>query len=43
MASHAFLSDQQIADMLTFIIQSFGNNASEIVAEEVTKVRKSIE
>lgn len=42
MASHAFLSDQQIADVLTFVRQSFGNNASEILPEEVTKVRNSI-
>lgn len=43
MASHAFLSDQQVADVLTFVRQSFGNDASDIKAEEVTKVRKSID
>ena len=43
MASHAFLSDQQIADVLTFVRQSFGNDASAISQEEVQKVRKSIE
>lgn len=42
MASHAFLSDQQIADVLTFVRKSFGNNASNIEVEEVTKVRTSI-
>ena len=42
MASHSFLSDQQIADVLTFVRQSFGNNASDINPEEVTNVRKSI-
>ena len=42
MASHSFLSDQQIADVLTFVRQSFGNNASDIKPEEVTNVRKSI-
>lgn len=39
MASHAFLSDQQIADVLTFVRQSFGNNASEITVSEVQSVR----
>lgn len=42
MASHSFLSDQQVADVLTFVRQSFGNDASEIKADEVAKVRKSI-
>lgn len=42
MASHSFLSDQQIADVLTFVRQSFGNNASKISASEVSKVRNSI-
>ncbi|MCK5699984.1 MAG: cytochrome c, partial [Cyclobacteriaceae bacterium] len=42
MASHAFLSDQQIADVLTFVRQSFGNDAVEIKPEEVSKVRTSI-
>lgn len=40
MASHAFLSDQQVADVLTFVRQSFGNDASEITVDEVIKVRK---
>ena len=42
MASHAFLSDQQIADVLSFVRQSFGNNASEITADEVAEVRSNI-
>ncbi len=42
MASHSFLSDQQIADVLTFVRQSFGNDASEITSEDVTKVRAGI-
>jgi glucose/arabinose dehydrogenase/mono/diheme cytochrome c family protein len=42
MASHSFLSDQQVADVLTFVRQSFGNEASEIKPDEVAKVRKSI-
>ena len=43
MASHAFLSDQQIADVLTFVRQSFGNDANEVKPEEVRKVRNLIE
>ncbi len=42
MASQAFLSDQQIADVLTFIRQCYGNNATEIFPEEVSKIRKAI-
>ena len=42
MASHAFLSDQQIADVLTFVRKSFGNDARAIKPEEVTAVRSSI-
>lgn len=43
MASHSFLSDQHVADVLTFVRQSFGNDASEIKPEDVTKVRNSID
>ena len=39
MPPHSHLSDRQIADVLTYIRQSFGNNASEITVEEVQKVR----
>ena len=39
MASHDFLTDQQIADVLTFIRNSFGNKASAIKAPEVKAVR----
>ncbi len=39
MASHAFLSDQQIADVLTYVRQSFGNNASPVTVEEVVERR----
>jgi mono/diheme cytochrome c family protein len=42
MASHAFLSDQQIADVLTFVRQSFGNDASAINPDEVREVRATI-
>jgi len=43
MASHAFLSDRQIADVLTFVRQSFGNDASAVTQEEVQELRKSIQ
>lgn len=39
MPPHSHLSDKQIADVLTYIRQSFGNNASEITIDEVQKVR----
>lgn len=42
MASHAFLSDQQIADVLTYVRQSFGNNAGRITRKEVTEMRQKM-
>jgi mono/diheme cytochrome c family protein len=39
MPPHSHLSDKQIADVLTYIRQSFGNNAGAITVEEVQKVR----
>jgi mono/diheme cytochrome c family protein len=39
MPPHSHLSDKQIADVLTYIRQSFGNNANEVTVEEVQKVR----
>lgn len=39
MPPHSHLSDKQIADVLTYIRKSFGNDASEITKEEVQKVR----
>ena len=39
MASHDFLTDQQIADVLTFVRNSFGNKASAVKALEVKAVR----
>jgi len=41
MASHAFLSDQQIADVLTYVRQSFGNSASPVTIDEVANRRAS--
>lgn len=39
MTPHADLTDQQIADVLTYVRNSFGNKASEVTADEVKKVR----
>lgn len=39
MAAHSFLTDQQIADVLTYIRNSFGNKAGAISVAEVKKQR----
>lgn len=39
MPAHDFLTDPQIADVLTYIRSNFGNKASIITAEEVKAVR----
>lgn len=39
MPSHDFLSDTEIAHVLTYIRSSFGNKASVVTPEEVTIVR----
>lgn len=39
MPAHDFLTDVQIADVLTYIRSSFGNKASAITAEEVKTLR----
>jgi mono/diheme cytochrome c family protein len=39
MSPHADLSDAQIADVLTFVRNSFGNKASRVTPLEVKKVR----
>jgi mono/diheme cytochrome c family protein len=41
MPAHQYLSDKQIADLLTFLRSNFGNQADAITPEEVEKVRKS--
>ena len=43
MAPHDFLSDQEIADVLTYIRNSFGNQASEIMPEQVAALRTGTE
>jgi glucose/arabinose dehydrogenase len=39
MASHKFLSDKDIADVLTYVRSSFGNGYSAISSDEVNEVR----
>ncbi|OYZ02954.1 MAG: hypothetical protein B7Y37_00480 [Sphingobacteriia bacterium 28-36-52] len=39
MAAHSFLTDQQIADVLTYIRNSFGNKAGTVSVAEVKKQR----
>lgn len=43
MPQHRFLSNEDIAEILTFIRQNFGNNASPISAEDVNRVRNKEE
>jgi mono/diheme cytochrome c family protein len=40
MPQHSFLSDEEVANALTYIRQSFGNNASPITVDEVVAVRR---
>lgn len=39
MPSHSFLTDQQIADVLTYVRNTFGNSAEAITPEEVAATR----
>ncbi|SDG60408.1 Glucose/arabinose dehydrogenase, beta-propeller fold [Dyadobacter soli] len=43
MPSHSFLTDKQIADVLTYVRNSFGNKASAVTPAEVTTARKTHE
>jgi len=42
MAPHPDLTDQQIADVLTYVRNSFGNKASAVTATQVKTVRATI-
>ncbi len=42
MAPHDFLTDEQIADVTTYVRNSFGNKASVIVPADVKAVRATI-
>lgn len=39
MPPHAFLNDQQIADVATYVRNSFGNKASAVKPDDVKKLR----
>jgi mono/diheme cytochrome c family protein len=39
MPAHDFLSDKEVADVLTFIRSNFGNKADAVTPEEVKKTR----
>jgi len=41
MPQHSFLSDEEIANVLTYIRQNLGNTASAITAQEVTEIRST--
>lgn len=41
MPSQSFLTDEEIAQVLTYVRQSFENDASEVIAGEVSKLRDS--
>lgn len=40
MPSHKYLTDSQIAEVLSFVRKNFGNNADSVSAEEVTALRR---
>ncbi|HYK44310.1 MAG TPA: cytochrome c [Parafilimonas sp.] len=42
MPAQAYLTDQEIADVLTYVRSSFGNKATPVTAAEVKTVRASI-
>ena len=42
MAPHSDLTDQQVADVLTYVRATFGNNAKPITAAEVKAIRTRI-
>ena len=42
MPPNSHLSNREIADVLTYIRQSFGNNAGEVTLEEVQRVRADL-
>lgn len=40
MPQHGFLTDEQVAGVLTYVRKSFGNDADEVTVEEVKQVRE---
>jgi len=41
MLAHNFLSDAEVADVITYVRSNFGNEASAVTAEEVAAVRNT--
>ncbi|MEQ9103884.1 MAG: cytochrome c [Rhodothermales bacterium] len=41
MTPHAFLTDEQIANVLTYVRSSFGNDAGPVSVEQVARVRET--
>ena len=39
MVAHNFLTDTEVADVITYVRSSFGNDASAVTADQVAKVR----
>lgn len=42
MPQHSFLSDEEMANVLTYIRQNLGNNASEVTVGEVAEIRNAL-
>lgn len=42
MPQHSFLSNEEVANVLTYIRENFGNKASPVTPEEVAKVREAL-
>ena len=40
MPTHQYLTDEQIADVLTYVRSNFGNTANAVLPEEVTAIRQ---
>ena len=41
MPTHQFLTDQQMADVLTYVRSNFGNTAGPVLPDEVAAIRKN--
>jgi mono/diheme cytochrome c family protein len=39
MVAHNFLSDTEVADVITYVRSNFGNDAPAVTAEEVAAIR----
>ncbi len=43
MTPHGFLTDEEIAGVITYVRQNFGNNSSEVTVEEVAAMRAKLQ